>query len=276
VLLAFGAASPVVFAATFTIDAAIQPGYSSWHDTISTLSLAQYGWVQIANFMVYGVLTLCFAEGLRRSAALRVPAYALLVLGGLGLILIGPFRTDPVLGFPPAEPTVVTATGTVHNMGALIVFLAFPIAAVAALRRPFAGWAVLCVSCSMVSLIAIAAFFAAVTAAHGQDGGNSPAGLYERLPILFMGLWQTAYAMRALTGATKAETQLRLRDPLVRKFETRTTRRRPPTRIRPLNRCAPLPNSRTRSSATPESAVTRLRSLRVVERTHRSRRLPDW
>ncbi|GAA2637818.1 DUF998 domain-containing protein [Paractinoplanes durhamensis] len=205
-LLALGAAGPVLFAATFTINGAIQPGYSSGHDTISTLSLAQYGWVQIANFVLYGVLTLCFAEGLRRSAALRTSAYALLALAGLGLILIGPFRTDPVLGFPPGEPTVVTATGDVHNTGALLVFLAFPVAAVAALRRPLAGWALFSIGCSTASLIALAAFFAAVTAAHGQDGGNSPAGLYERLPVLFMGLWQAAYAMRALTGTTKAET----------------------------------------------------------------------
>ncbi|MGX6607809.1 hypothetical protein ACWKSP_37635 [Micromonosporaceae bacterium Da 78-11] len=55
----------------------------------------------------------------------------------------------------------------------------------------------------MVSLLAIAAFFAAVTVAHGQDGGNSPAGLYERLPVLVMGLWQAAYAIHAVTPSIR-------------------------------------------------------------------------
>src|SRR5262245_6658858 len=51
-LLTFGMAGPVTFVAAYLVNGATQPGYSSWHDTISALSLAGHGWIQVANFML--------------------------------------------------------------------------------------------------------------------------------------------------------------------------------------------------------------------------------
>jgi hypothetical protein len=90
-LLGLGAAGPVIFIATYLIDGATQPDYSWWHDTISTLSLGRHGWIQAASFVLYGVLTLCFGEGLRRSGGVRPWGYALLVVAGLA-----PDRHRPV------------------------------------------------------------------------------------------------------------------------------------------------------------------------------------
>lgn len=199
-LLALGAAGPVIFIACYLANGAAQPGYSSWHDTISVLSLARHGWIQIANFMLYGVLTLCFAEGLRRSGAVRGWGFRLLVIAGLGLLVIGPFRTDPVLGFPVGQVSVTTATGTVHSLTSLVVFLAFPAAALATMRRPLGGWAVFSITTSVLSLLSVVAFFALVTAAHNHSGGDSPAGLFERLPTVLLGLWQIAFVIRVWTG----------------------------------------------------------------------------
>ncbi|MEU4227599.1 DUF998 domain-containing protein [Nonomuraea sp. NPDC026600] len=200
ILLALGAAGPVTFITAYLVNGATQPGYSSWHDTISALSLAPHGWLQIANFVLYGVLTLCFAEGLRRSGTINRRGYALLVTAGLSLILIGPFRTDPILGFPAGEPAVITPGGTVHNLAALVVFLAFSAAAFATAHRPLRGWSAFSIASGALSLVAVAAFFATVAAAQGHDGGDSPAGFFERLPTLFIGLWQVAFAVRVLTG----------------------------------------------------------------------------
>lgn len=199
-LLALGAAGPVIFVACYLANGAAQPGYSSWHDTISTLSLAPYGWIQAASFMLYGVLTLCFAEGLRRSGAIRGWGFGLLVTAGLGLLVIGPFRTDPVLGFPPGQPAVTTPVGTVHSLTSLVVFLAVPAAALVTTRRPFRGWAAFSITSSVLSLLAVGVFFALVTAAHNHSGGDSPAGLFERLPTLFLGLWQVGFVLRVWTG----------------------------------------------------------------------------
>ena len=197
--LALGAAGPVIFIACYLANGAAQPGYSSWHDTISVLSLARQGWIQIANFMLYGVLTLCFAEGLRRSGAVRGWGLRLLVIAGLGLLVIGPFRTNPVMGFPAGEASVTTATGTVHSLTSLVVFLAFPAAALVTMRRPLGGWAAFSIIAAVLSLLSVAAFFALVTAAHNQSGGDSPA-LFERLPTVLIGLWQIAFVTRAWTG----------------------------------------------------------------------------
>ena len=198
-LLALGAAGPVIFVTAYLVNGATQPGYSSWHDTISTLSLARHGWIQAASFMLYGLLTLCFAEGLRRSGAASRWGFRLLVVAGLGLLVIGPVRTDPVLGFPAGESAAATPGGTVHSLVSLVVFLAFPAAVFVLARRSSRGWAAFSIASGVLSLVAVALFFATVAAAKGHDGGDSPAGFYERLPTLFIGLWQIAFALRVLT-----------------------------------------------------------------------------
>jgi len=199
-LLALGAAGPVVFVAGYLVNGARQPGYSSWHHTISTLSLARHGWVQDANFVLYGTSTLCFVEGLRRSDAGNASGFGMLGIAGLGLIVVGGFRSDPILGFPVDEPAVETARGTVHNIASLIVFLAFPGAVLVTTGRPFRRWEALSIVSGVLSFTSIAAFSATVAAADVSDGGNSPAGLFERLPTLFIGLWQVAFVVRVLSG----------------------------------------------------------------------------
>ncbi|WP_344921669.1 DUF998 domain-containing protein [Streptosporangium oxazolinicum] len=195
-LLALGAAGPVLFVAAYLVNGATQPGYSSWHDTISVLALAPRGWIQIASFLLYGVLTLCFAEGLRRFAAIGRGGFALLVIAASGLIVAGLFPTDPILGFPAGEPSVVSPGGTLHNIGALAALLGLPAAALVTVRRPLRGWAAFSVAAGVLSLVAVALFFATVAAS--PDGGDSPAGLFERLPTLVMGLWQVTFALRTL------------------------------------------------------------------------------
>jgi hypothetical protein len=117
-----------------------------------------------------------------------------LIVAGSGLVLIGAFPTDPVLGFPAGESATVTAVGTVHSMGALLVFLAFPAAAFAAAGRPVSGWSAFSIASGVLSVVAVGAFFAAVEGA--EEGADSLAGLFERLPTLFIGLWQVTFAIR--------------------------------------------------------------------------------
>src|SRR6266487_6039840 len=63
-LIAGGAIGPLLFIIVLLIEGATRPGYSAWHHYGSTLSLGPGGWVQITNFIVCGLLTLCFAIGL--------------------------------------------------------------------------------------------------------------------------------------------------------------------------------------------------------------------
>src|SRR5437764_9658183 len=65
-LIAGGAIGPLLFIMVFLIEGATRPGYSAWHNFVSQLSLSDQGWMQIVNFLVCGLLMLCFAIGLRR------------------------------------------------------------------------------------------------------------------------------------------------------------------------------------------------------------------
>ncbi|MFB9533407.1 DUF998 domain-containing protein [Nonomuraea roseola] len=219
-LLLSGVIGPALFAVVYSITGALRPGYSAWHHTISTLSLGDHGWIQIANFILYGILTLVFATGLRHAlrggpGALWGPI--LLAVAGLGLIAIGPYVTDPVLGYPTATPAVPSADGTIHNLVSLIVFIVFPAAALVLARRfardQWRGWAPYSIATGILSIAFVLLFFTAVTAAGGGDGGNSPAGMLERIPTLIIGLWQALLALRLMnqTPATAGAPSLTTR-----------------------------------------------------------------
>src|SRR5260370_38928432 len=103
-LIAGGAIGPLLFIIVLLIEGATRPGYSAWHNYGSSLSLGDQGWMQIANFIVCGLLTLGFAIGLRqvfRTGRSSVSGPILLGLFGRGLIVAVVFVTEPSLGDPP-------------------------------------------------------------------------------------------------------------------------------------------------------------------------------
>ena len=97
---------------------------------ISLLSLGSFGWIQICNFIVTGLLALPCAVGIRRAWAGgkgRTWGPLLIATFGLGLILAGTFHPDPGHRFPPGAPVgaaaVTSGHGMVHNIAFLIVML---------------------------------------------------------------------------------------------------------------------------------------------------------
>ena len=91
-LLAGGVVGPILFILVLLLEGAIRPGYNAWHMVGSLLELSAWGWMQRANFIVCGVLLLCFALGLRgifRSGIGSLWGPLLLAIFGLGLIVAG-------------------------------------------------------------------------------------------------------------------------------------------------------------------------------------------
>src|SRR5690348_10334304 len=87
-LLACGFVGPLLFIVVFLIEGATRPGYNAWHHFVSSLSQGEQGWMQIANFIVCGVLVICFAFGLRRVLSPgRASLWGPLLLGIFGLCL---------------------------------------------------------------------------------------------------------------------------------------------------------------------------------------------
>src|SRR5258708_34389496 len=104
ILLLCGAIAGPLFLLTLLIQDSTRPGFDPRLDPLSLLSLGDWGWVQIGNFVLAGVLNLLYATGLwRKLHPGRAGTWGPFLIGsyGLGLIVVGVFRTDPAHGFPP-------------------------------------------------------------------------------------------------------------------------------------------------------------------------------
>jgi Protein of unknown function (DUF998) len=65
--LTVGTLWSVLFTAVYLVEGATRPGYDAWRQAISTLSLGPGGWIQQANFVTLGVVTLGLALAWRQD-----------------------------------------------------------------------------------------------------------------------------------------------------------------------------------------------------------------
>jgi Protein of unknown function (DUF998) len=94
--------APAIFDAVYLIEGTTRPGYDAWRQAISTLMVGPGGWVQQANSILLGGLTLVVAAVWRRILKGGVCAtwYPIMRgIEGLSLIMIGFSLTDPVHTF---------------------------------------------------------------------------------------------------------------------------------------------------------------------------------
>jgi hypothetical membrane protein len=203
-LLAGGVIGPVLLVVVFSIEGAIRPDYDPIRVFMSQLSLGEQGWVQIANFVVSGLLIMAFAVGLRRVVSSgRASRWGPILVGlvGLGLVVSGVFVTDPALGYPPGTPPGFSQNpswhGSLHLLGALLVFGGLPITSFVFGRRFQAQadrrWARYSVATGIGML---AVFVAANLGASGVAGLGDIAGALQRVAILIGFGWIAALAAR--------------------------------------------------------------------------------
>jgi hypothetical membrane protein len=125
-----GIAGPIVFVVVVGAQSLVHPDYSQVKLPISALAAWPGGWVQDANFVLFGLLTVLFAIGLhlgvrRYRAALLGPG--LLMLSGVGLIIAAFFPWRSVDG------DFVVPAG--HLIGALLSFVGTGSALIVLSRR---------------------------------------------------------------------------------------------------------------------------------------------
>ena len=129
-----GIIGPALFVAIFTIEGWLRPGYEPLSTYVSALSLGPRGLIQIANFIVLGVLLLVFTRGVaaefQTGKASRGGPILLTTIAILFLVS-GPFLMDPT-GTPLNQ---VTVHGTIHGLAGGIIFLLMPISCFVYLRR---------------------------------------------------------------------------------------------------------------------------------------------
>ncbi|GHO85674.1 DUF998 domain-containing protein [Dictyobacter formicarum] len=144
ILLLCGAIAGPLFLFIVLIQDYTRPGFDPRLEPLSLLSLGDWGWVQIVNFALAGVLNLLYAVGLwRRLHPGRAGTWGPILIGayGLGLILVSVFRTDPSNGFPPGVTAATHPSwhGAIHALGGLFVFVMLA-AALAVFVRLFLAW----------------------------------------------------------------------------------------------------------------------------------------
>jgi hypothetical protein len=162
-LLVCGVVAGPLFVAVALLQALTRDGFDLGRHPLSLLSLGDFGWIQIANFVVAGLLSVAFAVGLRRVLHPgRGGTWGPRLVGayGVGLIGGGVFVADAGAGFPPGAPAgapeQLSWHGIVHDVAHLVAFLAL-IAACFVLARRFAalgqrGWATYCVATGVALL----------------------------------------------------------------------------------------------------------------------------
>ena len=192
---------PALFVAIFLIEGWLRPGYDPSRMYVSELALGARGWIQIANFLVYGVLLLLLARSVATEfvagPASRIGPI-LWILNGLRTIGVGLFVTDPA-----ATPLqAMSWHGALHLLLAVSAFVLWPLTCFVFYRRfridpawrPLAGWT-LCAGMATAGLSSLL-LIASAPLASAPHAFNAWLGLIQRTSIITFAAWQFAVAWR--------------------------------------------------------------------------------
>jgi hypothetical membrane protein len=118
-LLGYGVMAGPVYVGVSVAQALTRDGFDLSRHEWSLLANGPGGWVQVANFIVTGLMVTAAAIGYGRAmttgaAARWVPR--LLAVYGVALVAAGVFRADPMNGFPVGTPAGPPTSPSVHGM----------------------------------------------------------------------------------------------------------------------------------------------------------------
>jgi hypothetical protein len=195
-----GLLGTVLFVGVFTVEGFLRPGYNWLSMYISALSLGPRGWIQIANFIVFGLLLLVFTNGVMQEfkgiKSARTGHYILAIIGFLYL-LSGPFVMDPA-GTPTDQSTI---HGLLHVIFGGFVFLLMPIAMFLFLKpfrgssdwRSFRVWTLIA---AIFDAAAVIVFTVTSKAPSLQAVLGNWFGLIQRTALVPFMIWLFIFALR--------------------------------------------------------------------------------
>jgi hypothetical protein len=126
-LLGYGVLAGPVYVVAGLAQALTRDGYDLTRHDLSLLANGPLGWIQIATFVLTGLMTIAAAVGMSRSLRVlgggpgTVWGPRLVGLYGVGLVGAGVFVADPMNGFPPGTPDGPPAAVTVGGVGHLVL-----------------------------------------------------------------------------------------------------------------------------------------------------------
>jgi hypothetical membrane protein len=196
-LLGYGVIAGPVYVTISLVQAFTREGFDLSRHQWSMLANGGPGWIQVANFVVTGLMVIAFAVGLRRALESgRGARWAprLIAVYGASLVAAGVFRADPALGFPvgtPEGPGTISWHGLLHFAAGGVGFTALAIACIVMGRRFAAegsrGWAAFSVVTGVVFLTGFAMI--------ASSGGSATATILFTAAVLLVWAWITAVAV---------------------------------------------------------------------------------
>lgn len=142
VLLTCGIVAGPFFVLSSFIHGLMHPGFDMIRHPASLLSVGYFGWIQIATFIITGLLYIAAAKGLQNVLHSGIGSRfvsPLFVIVGIAFVSGGVFVADPSLGFPPGTPAGVPKEmswhAMAHGFAPIIGFLALFIALIILARR---------------------------------------------------------------------------------------------------------------------------------------------
>jgi hypothetical protein len=177
-LLGYGVIAGPFYVIVSLAQALTRPGFDLTRHEWSLLANGALGWIQIANFVLTGLMLVGAAVGFRR--ALRPTtgsAWAPRLLAGYGLSLVaaGILRADPADGFPlgtPPGPATVSWHGLGHLAAGTIGFACLVATCFVLARRLRADGRSGLAMWSQVTGIGFLAGFVGIAAGSGRVGAN--------------------------------------------------------------------------------------------------------
>lgn len=129
-----GVIGPAIFVAVFLLEGWIRPGYNPMAEYVSALSLGGRGWVQIANFVLFGALLFGFTRAVAAEFSTgKASRWGLILLTVISACYFfsGPFVMDPA----SALRDEMTVHGMIHGILGALAFVLMPITIFVFLRR---------------------------------------------------------------------------------------------------------------------------------------------
>jgi hypothetical membrane protein len=141
-LLGYGVIAGPVYVAVSVAQGLIRDGFDFSRHEWSLLANGPWGWLQVVNLIITGLMVVAAAVGFRRrmttgTGSRWVPR--LLAVYGISLVAAGTFTADPMLGFPvgtpEGAPVAPSLHGVLHFAAGGIGFLALIVATLVLGRR---------------------------------------------------------------------------------------------------------------------------------------------
>lgn len=135
-MLGWGVVAGPFYLIVGVVHALLRPGFDFGRHPLSLLTLGDTGWIQIANLILSGVMSVVAAIGLARVLTGPVRArWTGILVGAYGVSLVasGIFRPDPMDGFPegtPAGQLTMSASGATHFAFGAVAFVTLGAAAI--------------------------------------------------------------------------------------------------------------------------------------------------